>query len=192
MLHFIAWVVTLAVGVAYVSANWHDQGPSLFWESGRAGFMFSSVHLHGWPIIYFERHVSEVTHLFNGVTTTDIQSTYSSTGLICDVATGLLIIAATGFVFWRLLWRRRNPFQVRLQSLFILTTIVALFCVGYRESSAIYTLFVWFPLYIQIPLGIGIGCTIFMSLWLAVRLVSALVKRLSKRRLATQIEEAHE
>jgi len=63
---------------------------------------------------------------------------------------------------------------------------------GDRNFDFAYIYHHSFPLYLQILLGLGIGCTIYMSLWLTVRLVSALVKRLSKRRLATESGEADE
>ena len=49
-------------------------------------------------------------------------------------------------------------------------------------------IFYLFPLYLQIPISLGIGCAFYWSIWLVLRLVSALVRILVKRRAVAQSE----
>ena len=198
LLHLIAWGVVLAVGVAFIFANEQGVGSSnTDWEPSDRDNSFTSPTLssiyNGWPIFCRWRKVEGIT--------IETESNLHPIPLFFNVVVGLFIVAATFFVFVFPLWRKQKLFQVKLESLFILTATVAVLCAVYRmkESMSDYFLpvllgssvsrFVYmFPLSLQIPLGLGIGCTIFMGIWIALRLVSALVKILVKRRVATQSE----
>ena len=154
------------------------------------------VSYYGWPILCLEYR--EILVKQPPETNFSIHPIL----LIFNCVAGLFIVASTFFVFVFPLLSRK-PFQVKLISLFILTSSVAFFFALYRVPFPIHPFvfigvpygypnpprfFYVYPLYLQIPLGIGIGCTIYMGLWLALRLVSALVKILVKRRAVAQSE----
>ena len=191
LLHLVAWGVVLAVGIAFVSANRRD-GMKI---STSLGIRKTSAIFYGWPICCLEYRRWSVAN-------TKTPLTVSPVPLICNVVVGLLIVAAAIVVFVLPLWRRK-PFQIKLGSLFILTATVAIFCNLFRAPISIrqfvffdpppYFLisppsFFTFPLYLQIPLGIGIGCAIYMGIWVVLRLVTALVRILVKRQPVAQSE----
>jgi len=158
---------------------------------------YKGVCYVGWPIFYSESMPPSDAH------SKLRESTKYPIPRVLNVVVGLLIVASTFFVFVFPLWRQRKLFQVKLESLFIFTATVAILCALYRMADPIYPpalifdisqhdpatrFFYMFPLYLQIPLGLGIGCTIYWCIWLAVRLVSALVRILVKRRAVVQSE----
>ena len=198
LLHLVAWGVVLAVGVAVVAANVREELTSI--ESLLDERDHRVISYSGWPICCLEYDIPSMFVLEPQAR----HSTLHPIRLICNIVVGLLVIATTFFVFVFPLWRHRKLFKVKLESLFILTATVAVICALYRETYAIeyvYTgltldgyyplvvfLFFRFLLYLQIPLGIGIGCAIYMGIWIVLRLVTALVKILVKRRVVAQSE----
>lgn len=189
LVHLVAWGVTLAVGVAFIAANMREESlltkqPVLF--NGKAvEFVY-----YGWPVFFGE----------------GIKGVWGNTGyrdfilhpipLIFNIVEGLLFVAVTFFVFVFPLLRKRKPFQVKLESLFILTATVAVLCAIYRLPTSIAPFafsdptsdvplsprfFYDLPIYLQIPLGLGVGCSIYLSIWIAVRLVTTLVRGLGNQ-----------
>jgi len=186
LLHLVAWGVTLAVGAGFVFANvpmtsFHKyvlDSEDVFGD-GIITYFFC-----GWPNDYRE---------YDFTSSLGIVSTFHPVPLFFNVLVGMLIVAATFFVFVFPLWRRQNLFQVKLESLFIFTATIAILCALYRMANPIHppmlifdisqhdpaTRFVYMsPLYLQIPLGLGIGCTIYMGIWLPLRFITALGRRI--------------
>ena len=204
-LHLVAWLVIVLVGMSVVLANVVGDSimretmldPSDFFlvEGMEVGFGDYVVY-YGWPI--FCREWKETLSL----TSRETESFLHPILLLLNIVADLLIVISTFFVFVFPLWRRK-PFQVKLESFFILTASVAVFFALYRvpfpidpfgvfdaPSSILLSprFFYEFPLYLQIPLGLGIGCAIYCCIWLALRLVSALVRIPVKRRVVSQSE----
>lgn len=196
LLHLVAWGVPLAIGVAVVHANMREQGGMIGIIGSFNRVLTESQYSHGWPADYFVRKETTTKISFpKQESTTKSSSTFHYFGLICNVVVGLFLLATTGFVFLPLLWKRKL-FQIKLETLFILTATAAVLCVVYRESYVIDSLLrefavtsiLWLPPYLKIPLGFGICCAIYTGIWIVYRLATALVKLLLKRRVVVQGE----
>lgn len=195
LLHLVAWGAVLAVGFAFVFVNWQDETLGNLATVTSAGGICTYTK-YGWPSWYLECESRQDMRIGAPI---ENDSTFHPFLLICDVVVGMVFVAATFFVFVFPFWSHKKLFQIKLESFFILTATVAVLCAAFRlaEPYSPYHLtvnrptnfFVYnLPLYLQIPLGLGVGCTIYWLIWIVLRLVTALVRLLVKRRVVTQSE----
>jgi hypothetical protein len=105
--------------------------------------------------------------------------------LLFNVFFGVLVTYSTGFVFLSLLRRKRNPFQLKLESLLILLSVVSVLCAVYKARIAIDSAFgtsavqsfFRLPHHLQVPLSVGLGCVVGSCIWLVLRIFDTLFQR---------------
>jgi hypothetical protein len=129
------------------------------------------LHQYGWPFIYRERWVTDVTSWETGQQLdTVVTSTLCLGALGLDATVAMVILGSTTLVLRKWL-RTTRPTQMRLKTAQTTIAVIAILMALYRVRNNVYEMLpyrplvgnAWIvPLYVVVPLSIGIACVVFV------------------------------
>jgi len=207
-LQLATWIALIAVGGTFLYGNARPDS----WQS--TGFdpicLRSSSHgcRFGWPMEFL--YSAQITRTYRFPPKRPPERTsvfeFNPLWLTVNIVVAGMILGATGFLVESRLRTRRKWHQLTLQSLLILTAVVAAFLALFYSQEALEPTMGFFvdrivplglpsslassylreigaipqkfPLWVCIPLLFGIGCAFYLVLWVGSSLAAQIVSRL--------------
>jgi hypothetical protein len=169
----------LLIAIAFACANVSAFGGSLV--DGRPFHCAYRIrqYEYGWPLCYRTRMVlTDPRAIESRAAIVDTIDQFEATCLVCDLVVATVILTSLTAIWMASRCKSLRPhFNLRLAFLFLTVVSVLLALFGERETidSALpgpLSLREFFlPMYIEIPLTIGLGIFLFSVLWLCGHLV---------------------
>lgn len=143
------------------------------------------MYEYGWPSCYFERRVTVTSSPMypSQPSETSAESTFRIGALMLDLAVALAVLGSTALA--RRIWLRRpRPAQVELKTVMIMIAVITIMLTLYNARSDLdavvshgpFTRPMWqIPMYLKIPLSVGIGCVAYVALSSVMRGVGGLM-----------------